>query len=103
MAAIFGGVAGQEAMKAISGKFHPIHQWLYFDAAESLPDTPVSPADLPSKARPRSGTGLAAWAPDSDGRSVVLAEVARSSCAACQTNSVHPAPADWCTGARTRL
>ena len=51
MAAIFGGVAGQEAMKAISGKFHPIHQWLYFDAAEALPDSPPSPSDLSSKVR----------------------------------------------------
>ena len=37
-------------MKAISGKFHPIHQWLYFDAAEALPDTPLSPSGLSPKA-----------------------------------------------------
>ncbi|GLC36229.1 E1 ubiquitin-activating protein [Pleodorina starrii] len=38
MAAMFGGVVGQEVVKAVSGKFHPIFQWLYFDSIESLPD-----------------------------------------------------------------
>ncbi len=37
MAAVFGGLAAQEALKAVSGKFHPIKQWLYFDSLESLP------------------------------------------------------------------
>lgn len=37
MAALFGGLAAQEVLKAISGKFHPIVQWLYFDSLESLP------------------------------------------------------------------
>lgn len=37
MAAFFGGVAAQEVLKAVSGKFHPISQWLYFDSLESLP------------------------------------------------------------------
>jgi ubiquitin-activating enzyme E1 len=37
MAAFFGGLAAQEVLKAISGKFHPISQWLYFDSLESLP------------------------------------------------------------------
>ena len=32
-----GGIAAQEVMKACSGKFHPIQQWLYFDAIECLP------------------------------------------------------------------
>ena len=31
MCAMFGGVVGQEVVKAISGKFTPISQWLYFD------------------------------------------------------------------------
>jgi hypothetical protein len=31
MCAMFGGIVGQEAVKAISGKFGPITQWLYFD------------------------------------------------------------------------
>ncbi|KAI9893132.1 MAG: E1 ubiquitin-activating protein [Vezdaea aestivalis] len=37
MAAFFGGLAAQEVLKAISGKFTPIQQWLYFDSLESLP------------------------------------------------------------------
>ncbi|EGX89325.1 ubiquitin-activating enzyme E1 1 [Cordyceps militaris CM01] len=37
MAAFFGGVAAQEVLKAVSGKFHPIKQWMYFDSLESLP------------------------------------------------------------------
>jgi ubiquitin-activating enzyme E1 len=37
MAAFFGGLAAQEVLKAVSGKFHPIVQWLYFDSLESLP------------------------------------------------------------------
>lgn len=37
MAAFFGGLAAQEVLKAVSGKFHPIKQWLYFDSLESLP------------------------------------------------------------------
>ncbi|KTW27306.1 hypothetical protein T552_02288 [Pneumocystis carinii B80] len=37
MAAVFGGLAAQEALKAISGKFTPIQQYMYFDSLESLP------------------------------------------------------------------
>ncbi|XP_029466459.1 ubiquitin-like modifier-activating enzyme 1 [Rhinatrema bivittatum] len=36
--AFIGGLAAQEAMKACSGKFMPIMQWLYFDALECLPE-----------------------------------------------------------------
>ncbi|XP_070558786.1 ubiquitin-like modifier-activating enzyme 1 [Ptychodera flava] len=43
MQAVFGGVTAQEVMKACSGKFNPISQWLYFDALECLPeDNPES-------------------------------------------------------------
>lgn len=38
MAAIMGGVAAQEVLKAISRKFMPLDQWLYFDALECLPE-----------------------------------------------------------------
>jgi len=43
MTAVIGGIAAQETLKAISGKFTPIKQWLYFDASEVLPssDLPV--------------------------------------------------------------
>ncbi|KAJ4350722.1 E1 ubiquitin-activating protein [Ascochyta clinopodiicola] len=37
IAAFFGGLAAQEVLKSVSGKFHPIMQWLYFDSLESLP------------------------------------------------------------------
>jgi ubiquitin-activating enzyme E1 len=39
MAAFFGGLAAQEVLKAVSGKFNPIIQWLYFDSLESLPNS----------------------------------------------------------------
>ncbi|XP_077980547.1 ubiquitin-like modifier-activating enzyme 1 [Glandiceps talaboti] len=38
MQAVFGGITAQEVMKACSGKFNPIKQWLYFDALECLPE-----------------------------------------------------------------
>ncbi|XP_073208755.1 ubiquitin-like modifier-activating enzyme 7 isoform X1 [Lepidochelys kempii] len=37
MAALLGGLAAQEVLKAASGKFLPLEQWLYFDALECLP------------------------------------------------------------------
>lgn len=37
MAAFIGGTAAQEVLKSVSGKFHPIVQYLYFDSLESLP------------------------------------------------------------------
>lgn len=37
IAAFFGGFTAQEVLKAVSGKFHPIKQWMYFDSLESLP------------------------------------------------------------------
>ncbi|KAG5304681.1 ubiquitin-activating enzyme [Histoplasma capsulatum] len=39
MAAFFGGLAAQEVLKAVSGKFHPVVQWYYFDSLESLPSS----------------------------------------------------------------
>lgn len=46
MAAMFGGIVGQEVVKACSGKFHPIFQFFYFDSVESLPTEPLQPDDL---------------------------------------------------------
>mmetsp|Transcript_4880 Transcript_4880/g.10100 ORF Transcript_4880/g.10100 Transcript_4880/m.10100 type:complete len:1087 (+) Transcript_4880:94-3354(+) len=37
MAAYLGGIAAQEALKACSGKFTPLQQWLHFASPESLP------------------------------------------------------------------
>ena len=38
--ALTGGILAQEILKACSGKFMPIQQWFYFDAAETLPSDP---------------------------------------------------------------
>ncbi|XP_058534750.1 ubiquitin-like modifier-activating enzyme 7 isoform X2 [Ochotona princeps] len=38
MAAILGAVAAQDVLKAISRKFMPVEQWLYFDALDCLPE-----------------------------------------------------------------
>ncbi|XP_073297884.1 ubiquitin-activating enzyme E1 1-like [Primulina huaijiensis] len=46
MAAMFGGIVGQEVVKACSGKFHPLFQFFYFDSVESLPSEPLDPDDL---------------------------------------------------------
>ncbi|KAF9596666.1 hypothetical protein IFM89_012865 [Coptis chinensis] len=46
MAAMFGGIVGQEVVKACSGKFHPLFQFFYFDSIESLPTKPLDPSDL---------------------------------------------------------
>ncbi|KAL9115585.1 MAG: hypothetical protein Q9187_007260, partial [Circinaria calcarea] len=46
MAAFFGGLAAQEVLKSVSGKFHPIVQWLYFDSLESLPTSVTRSEDL---------------------------------------------------------
>ncbi|XP_067417341.1 ubiquitin-like modifier-activating enzyme 7 [Emydura macquarii macquarii] len=43
MAAVLGGLAAQEVLKAASGKFSPLAQWLYFDALESLPEQGTVP------------------------------------------------------------
>lgn len=45
MAALFGGIVGQEALKAISGKFHPMFQFFYFDSEESLPEEKLKEED----------------------------------------------------------
>ncbi|KAL5009039.1 hypothetical protein ScPMuIL_014620 [Solemya velum] len=38
MAAVIGGLTAQEVMKACTGKFTPIQQFLYFDSLECLPE-----------------------------------------------------------------
>ncbi|KAK9481369.1 hypothetical protein V1514DRAFT_300802 [Lipomyces japonicus] len=38
MTAVFGGIVAQEVLKASSGKFTPVKQYLYFDSLESLPE-----------------------------------------------------------------
>ncbi|XP_009376402.2 ubiquitin-activating enzyme E1 2 [Pyrus x bretschneideri] len=46
MAAMFGGIVGQEVVKACSAKFHPLFQFFYFDSVESLPSETLDPNDL---------------------------------------------------------
>ncbi|KAJ4907398.1 Ubiquitin-activating enzyme E1 1 [Raphanus sativus] len=46
MAAMFGGIVGQEVVKACSGKFHPLFQFFYFDSVESLPSEPLDSSDV---------------------------------------------------------
>jgi ubiquitin-activating enzyme E1 len=45
LAAVFGGLAAQEVLKACSGKFVPVQQLCYFDSLESLPHGIVSEED----------------------------------------------------------
>eukprot|EP01059_Diplonema_ambulator_P035823 TRINITY_DN8611_c0_g1_i1.p1 TRINITY_DN8611_c0_g1~~TRINITY_DN8611_c0_g1_i1.p1 ORF type:complete len:1045 (+),score=438.60 TRINITY_DN8611_c0_g1_i1:165-3137(+) len=40
MAALLGGLAAHEVLKAASGKFTPIHQWFYYEARECLLSPP---------------------------------------------------------------
>eukprot|EP01116_Phalansterium_solitarium_P005095 TRINITY_DN1640_c0_g1_i4.p1 TRINITY_DN1640_c0_g1~~TRINITY_DN1640_c0_g1_i4.p1 ORF type:complete len:1025 (+),score=498.95 TRINITY_DN1640_c0_g1_i4:192-3266(+) len=46
MTAVVGGIASQEVLKAVSGKYAPIQQWLYYDAVEILPATELTAADV---------------------------------------------------------
>ncbi|TSM36135.1 Ubiquitin-like modifier-activating enzyme 1 [Bagarius yarrelli] len=48
--AFIGGLAAQEVMKACSGKFTPLKQWLYFDALECLPEQENSDGGLTEEA-----------------------------------------------------
>lgn len=43
--AVIGGFVAQEALKAVSAKFHPMVQNMYFDSLESLPDVKPTEAD----------------------------------------------------------
>ncbi|NXW61210.1 UBA1 enzyme, partial [Eurystomus gularis] len=52
--AFIGGLAAQEVMKAVSGKFTPITQWLYFDALECLPEESKEMVLTEEKCRPRN-------------------------------------------------
>ncbi|KAK7475147.1 hypothetical protein BaRGS_00033639 [Batillaria attramentaria] len=45
MCAAIGGFVAQEGLKALTGKFLPLSQWLYLDAVEVIPDPSSSPVD----------------------------------------------------------
>jgi len=52
MASFLGGVVGQEVLKACTGKFTPIKQFMYFDAIEMLPEGDRDAAEFqPSNSR----------------------------------------------------
>ena len=42
---VIGGIVAQEVLKAVSGKFGPIHQFLFFDATEIIPSN-LTEADV---------------------------------------------------------
>jgi ubiquitin-activating enzyme E1 len=46
MAASFGGIIAQEIIKAVSAKYTPINQWLFFDSLECLPKEGLNPDDV---------------------------------------------------------
>jgi len=46
LAAFFGGLTAQEVLKAVSGKFTPVKQWLYMDSLESLPTSVARSEEL---------------------------------------------------------
>eukprot|EP00760_Papus_ankaliazontas_P031228 PhM_4_TR5216/c0_g1_i1/m.103702/K03178/UBE1, UBA1; ubiquitin-activating enzyme E1 len=46
MTTFIGGVAGHEVLKVVSGKFVPIHQWFYFDAASLYKPKSITPDDV---------------------------------------------------------
>ena len=54
MCAAMGGIVGQEVLKACSGKFMPLKQWLYLDSVECLPDGNAWP--LPAEEYMPAGT-----------------------------------------------
>jgi len=54
MCAALGGIVAQEVMKASSGKFNPIFQWLYFDALECLPEGEDLPMLTETECAPRN-------------------------------------------------
>jgi len=50
MQAVLGGMAAQEVMKACSGKFMPVMQWMYFDSIECLPEEGSNTTEADHKA-----------------------------------------------------
>jgi len=46
MTTYLGGVAAQEVLKSVTGKYTPIKQWFYFDATEILPSGDLDPKEF---------------------------------------------------------
>jgi ubiquitin-activating enzyme E1 len=53
LCAAIGGIAGQEVIKGITGKFTPLRQWMYLDASEALPPGACPPPLAPEAVAPR--------------------------------------------------
>uniref|UniRef100_T1IJL7 E1 ubiquitin-activating enzyme n=1 Tax=Strigamia maritima TaxID=126957 RepID=T1IJL7_STRMM len=63
--AVIGGCVAQEVMKACSGKFYPVVQWLYFDALECLPeDKSALTAEFCKPVNSRYDAQIAVFGPD---------------------------------------
>lgn len=63
MCAALGGMVGQEALKACSGKFSPINGFFYLDADETLPDKLLDPS-LVAPANSRYDSQIAVFGKD---------------------------------------
>ena len=61
MAAIFGGIVGQEVIKACTAKFHPICQGFYFDSLECLPTESLPAAETPAASAGRYASQVAVF------------------------------------------
>lgn len=57
-AALIGGIVGQEVLKACSNKYTPIHQFLYFDCSETLPDEELPESEYISNTRYEGEIGV---------------------------------------------
>ena len=51
-----------QVVKAASGKFHPLHQWFYFDSIESLPDEPLAEEEVAPQVGTRRSLAKLGWA-----------------------------------------
>jgi len=49
LTSFIGGVVAQEALKAVTGKFTPLNQWLYVDSTEILPALTTAPSHFQPK------------------------------------------------------
>ena len=56
LAAFLGGVAAQEVIKACTGRYTPLHQFLYFDGTAVLPEPRPTPEECAPRADRYDGT-----------------------------------------------
>jgi hypothetical protein len=58
VAAIIGGIVGQEILKGVSGVMTPIQQWMYLDAFEAAPEEGGSSMETAVEARYAAQIGV---------------------------------------------